>query len=245
MRIPEQVKRLAVVIGVIVAGVLVTRFYVIPRSLVSTELHRSTTVERELAKPVKFAGSETCQGCHEEVGVKKNKSFHRNLVVRGVPRAGGAARRRPGGREAAGAARPEVLPGLPRLRRIEADGLPADQSDRSQPPQAVHRVPQPARPDAARDARGPARPATRRSSGRRRCPATRCWPARRATRCPSSTRRRRGPRCRPSRRRASSAPSATGRTRRRRSRRRSTSTTHGTPYLCWQCHYPHLPEGRG
>jgi hypothetical protein len=22
-------------------------------------------------------------------------------------------------------------------------------------------------------------------------------------------------------------------------------TTHGTPYLCWQCHYPHLPEGRG
>ena len=22
-------------------------------------------------------------------------------------------------------------------------------------------------------------------------------------------------------------------------------TNHGTPYLCWQCHYPHLPEGRG
>jgi len=21
--------------------------------------------------------------------------------------------------------------------------------------------------------------------------------------------------------------------------------THGSPYLCWQCHYPHLPEGRG
>ena len=21
-------------------------------------------------------------------------------------------------------------------------------------------------------------------------------------------------------------------------------TTHGMPYLCWQCHYPHLPEGR-
>ncbi len=22
-------------------------------------------------------------------------------------------------------------------------------------------------------------------------------------------------------------------------------STHGGSYLCWQCHYPHLPEGRG
>ena len=79
MKVPEQVKRLALVIGVIVVGVLLTRFYAIPRSLVSTELHRSSTVTRELAKPVKFAGSTTCQGCHEEEGIKKNKSFHRNL----------------------------------------------------------------------------------------------------------------------------------------------------------------------
>jgi len=83
MKIPEQVKRLALVIAVIVTGVLVTRFYVIPRSLVSTEFHRSSTVERELAKPVKFAGSETCQGCHEAEAVKKNKSFHRNLACEG------------------------------------------------------------------------------------------------------------------------------------------------------------------
>jgi len=79
MRVPEQVKRLAVVIAVIVAGVLVTRFYAIPRSLVSNELHRSSTIQQELAKPVKFAGSEICQGCHEAEAIKKNKSFHRNL----------------------------------------------------------------------------------------------------------------------------------------------------------------------
>ena len=44
MRMPEQVQRLSLVIGVIVAGVLTMRFYVIPPALVSTEIHRSTTV---------------------------------------------------------------------------------------------------------------------------------------------------------------------------------------------------------
>ena len=141
MRIPEQVKRLALVIGVIVAGVLVTRFYAIPRSLVSSELHRSTTVERELAKPANFAGSATCQGCHEEIGVKKNKSFHRNLACEGCH--GPAAKHAddPGA----------VKPPAPRDRKFcpvchaydasQADGLPTDQSDRSQPPQAVYRLP--------------------------------------------------------------------------------------------------------
>lgn len=57
LRIPEQVQRLAILIGAVVAGVLVTRFVLIPRHLIASDLHQSSTVQREMAKPMKFAGS--------------------------------------------------------------------------------------------------------------------------------------------------------------------------------------------
>ena len=83
MRLPEQVKRLGLVIGVLVAAVLVGRFVVIPRSLVATELHQATTVAREIAKPMKFAGTAACQDCHDDVSIKKAKGYHKNLSCEG------------------------------------------------------------------------------------------------------------------------------------------------------------------
>ena len=83
MRIPEQGQRLAIVIGVIVAGVLVTRFVLIPRHLIASDLHQSSTVQREMAKPAKFAGSSVCQACHEDIVATKAKAYHRNLACEG------------------------------------------------------------------------------------------------------------------------------------------------------------------
>jgi len=83
MNVPEQVKRLGLVVGVIVVGVLLTRFYLLPRSLVSTELQRASTAARWSAWPAKFAGSETCQACHEDVAARKSKGFHKNLACEG------------------------------------------------------------------------------------------------------------------------------------------------------------------
>ena len=83
MRVPEQVKRLGLVIGVLVAAVLVGRFVLIPRSLVATELHQASTVAREIAKPMKFAGTAACQDCHDDVSIKKAKGYHKNLSCEG------------------------------------------------------------------------------------------------------------------------------------------------------------------
>jgi hypothetical protein len=79
VRIPEQVHRLAIVLAILVGATLLIRFVVIPRSLVSTDLHWKDTVQRELARPVKFAGAAACQDCHEDVTVKKARSFHKNV----------------------------------------------------------------------------------------------------------------------------------------------------------------------
>jgi len=79
VRIPEQVHRLAIVLAILVGATLLVRFVIIPRSLVSTELHWAETTQRELAKPVKFAGASACQDCHEDVTSKKARSFHKNV----------------------------------------------------------------------------------------------------------------------------------------------------------------------
>lgn len=79
MKIPEQVTRLVIVIGVLVGLTLLTRFVLIPRSLVATDLHWAATVQREVVRPVKFAGSTACQDCHDDVATKKARSFHKNL----------------------------------------------------------------------------------------------------------------------------------------------------------------------
>lgn len=79
MRIPEQIHRLAIVLAILVGATLLVRFVIIPRSLVSTDLHWAETTQRELAKPVKFAGASACQDCHEDVATKKARSFHKNV----------------------------------------------------------------------------------------------------------------------------------------------------------------------
>lgn len=80
MRVPEQITRLAVVAAVLVVAALVTRFVLIPPAYFSTKLHRSTTIRREVARPVSFAGTAVCKECHEEEYDKKVTGFHKGLA---------------------------------------------------------------------------------------------------------------------------------------------------------------------
>lgn len=83
MKVPEQVRRLGLVIGLLVGAVLFARFYVIPRSLLATDLHWTAAIDRQQAIPVKFAGAAACADCHSDVADKKGASFHRNLSCEG------------------------------------------------------------------------------------------------------------------------------------------------------------------
>lgn len=77
-KLPEQIKRLAVVIFVIVAAVLVTR-YLIPASVVDQRVYRASSVQREVSKEIKFAGATTCSDCHDDINTKKKLGFHKGL----------------------------------------------------------------------------------------------------------------------------------------------------------------------
>jgi Cytochrome c554 and c-prime len=79
VKIPEQVKRLGTVLAVIVALVLLLRFVILPESFFSAKPHQVATVVREMDKPIQHAGVAACRKCHEDEYEAKYAGSHRNI----------------------------------------------------------------------------------------------------------------------------------------------------------------------
>lgn len=243
MRLPEQVKRLVVVNGVLVAGALTMRFYVIPEDVVSTSVHRSTTVERELAKPVKFAGTETCVVCHDAEAAVKIESFHRGLSCEGCH-----------GPAADHASDPSAAkPSVSRDRRLCPLCHAYDASRPTGFPQINPTAHNPRKPCIeCHNPHDPAPPQTPKECSAchaqiERTKALSSHALLACTTCHTTPERHKtAPRTalasQPQARtfcaqcHANGSPPAEA--------PKVDMASHGTPYLCWQCHYPHQPEGR-
>lgn len=243
MKIPEQVKRLLVVNAVLVGAALAIRFYVIPKDLVSTEVHRSSTIERELAKPVKFAGTETCVVCHDAEGTTKSKSFHRSLSCEGChgPASGHAAD--PG----------TIKPPAPRDRKFCPICHAYDASRPTGFPQINPTAHNPLRPCIeCHNPHDPSPPETPRACSAchaqiERTKAVSSHALLDCTTCHTTPElHKTSPRTALPSKPQSREFCATchGLGSKQKDPPKVDTTTHGTPYLCWQCHYPHLPEGR-
>lgn len=243
MRVPEQVSRLLVVNGVLIAGALTLRFWVIPPALGSTVVHRATTVERELAKPVRFAGTDACALCHEEEAAAKGRSFHRGLSCEGC--------HGPGMEHTSD---PEAhTPPAPRDRRFCPLCHAYDASRPTGFPQINPTAHNPLKPCIeCHDPHDPAPPQTPKAcsachaqiertkalSSHALLDCTTCHTARDAHK---TTPRAALPSI-PQSREFCAQCHAAGPTRAQAPQ--IDLDAHHPPYLCWQCHYPHLPEGR-
>jgi hypothetical protein len=67
------------VVAVLAVVTLVGRFVLLPDSVVSTPLHWAQAMERETAKPPKHAGMTACLRCHDDIGDKKAAGYHKGL----------------------------------------------------------------------------------------------------------------------------------------------------------------------
>jgi hypothetical protein len=76
-RIPEQIIRLLVVFLVLAGGMLLLSF-LLPPTLTEDALYTKAANERESAKTIRHAGSDVCATCHDEYTVVK-AGYHRNL----------------------------------------------------------------------------------------------------------------------------------------------------------------------
>ena len=243
MKLPEQITRLAAVTALFVAAILVLRFVVIPPAYFSTKLHRDSTVRREVARPVAFAGAPVCQECHEEEWTKKAAGYHKGLACETCH-----------GPSAQHAEDPtNVKPFAPRDRKFcpvchaydpaRPTGFPQINPDSHNPLKpciACHNPHDPVPPQTPRDCSAChaqiAR--TKALSSHALLECTTChtvpeahWTAPR-TALPSKPQAREF--CGQCHAQGAANPDAP----------KIDLATHNAPYLCWQCHYPHLPEGR-
>ena len=66
VKVPEQVARLGLVLGVLLAIIIPLRFFILPYAWFHYQPHQEAKVEREKLKPMHYAGALTCTKCHAD-----------------------------------------------------------------------------------------------------------------------------------------------------------------------------------
>jgi len=245
MRLPEQVTRLGFVIAAIAAVVLLLRLVVLPPSMFSAKPHQEAAVVREMAKPVRHAGVAVCRECHEEEYQEKYGGAHRNINCENChgPSAAHAADEN--------AAKP------PRPREREFC-LRCHAYDASRPNGFPQVDPQQHRPGkrclSCHEAHDPVPPKTPETCGgcHGRIERTKALSAHALVECSAchavDERHMTEPRLalptKPTSREVCGRCHATDATDPEASKARVDLASHGRTYVCWECHYAHLPEGR-
>jgi len=245
MRLPEQVTRLGFVIAAIVAVVLLLRFVVLPPSMFSAKPHQEAAVVREMAKPVHHAGVAACRECHEAEFQEKYGGAHRNIGCENCH-----------GPSAAHAA-DENAPKPPRPREREFC-LRCHAYDASRPNGFPQVDPQQHRPGkkclSCHEAHDPVPPKTPETCGgcHGRIERTKALSAHALVECSAchtvDERHMTEPRLalptKPTSREVCGRCHAPDATDPAASKAKVDLASHGSTYVCWECHYAHLPEGR-
>jgi cytochrome c553 len=245
MRLPEQVKRLGIVIASIVAVVLLLRFAILPESMFSAKPHQAAAVLREMAKPVRHAGVAACRECHEEQFQEKLGGAHRRI---GCENCHGPAMAHAADENAARPPRPREREFCLRCHAYDAarpDGFPQVDPQEHRPRKkclSCHEAHDPVPPKTPTDCGG--------CHGRiARTKALSTHALVECSRCHTvdeqhMTEPRMARPTKPGSRDACGPCHVAGSIDPAASRATVDMTTHGGTTLCWQCHYAHLPEGR-
>jgi len=243
-RIPEQVKRLSIMAVVMLALFFPVRIMLIPSDFGETGHYRASALDENSALDVVYAGHAVCFDCHDEIVETKSQGFHRNVACETCH-----------GPAAAHAEDPDITKlRVPRERGYcplcheylpsRPTGFPQIVSASHNPMQpciTCHNPHDPVPPETPKECAAChaeiAR--TKAVSHHVYIPCTRCHETPdehkmdpRAVRPTIPMTREFCGGCH-----AEDAPSDKG-------IRRVDMVGHEPRYVCWQCHYPHLPEAR-
>ncbi len=82
-KIPGQVVRLAIVLIASLVVLLLVRARFVPESFGETGHYRADVVPAIAAQPIRYAGMQACAECHDDVAEVKASSYHRGLTCEG------------------------------------------------------------------------------------------------------------------------------------------------------------------
>lgn len=78
-KIPEQVKRLSLLLVVIIIAFIVLTSYLVPKDFGWIGHYRASAVQNNANKKMNYAGQEMCADCHEDIWKTKISGYHKNL----------------------------------------------------------------------------------------------------------------------------------------------------------------------
>jgi hypothetical protein len=77
---PQQVKRLAIVFALLIAALLAIRHWLVPPTFGKLGHYRAAAIDELVAQPVRYAGEPVCVDCHDDIGETKATSRHSNVA---------------------------------------------------------------------------------------------------------------------------------------------------------------------
>ncbi len=241
-RFPEQVKRLTILVVVLIAILIIVRSILIPSDFGKYGHYRPAAVEEIAGQEIQYAGHEICAECHDGIAETKSSGYHKHVACEVCHGSAAAHADDPGSIEIR----------IPRGRGycpLCHEYLPSRPTGFPQIVSASHN---PLKPCITchdpHDPRPPETPKeceachatisrTKSLSHHVNVPCVRCHEApeehkiRPRENLPSKPAKREF--CGGCHAEEASSP---------RGIPRIDIETHGERYVCWQCHYPHLPE---
>lgn len=241
-RVPEQLWRLSILIIILVALFIIVRSMLVPEDFGKYGHFRASAVEEIASQEVKYAGHEVCVECHYDVGELKDQGYHKNVACEVCHGPGAAHTQEPGSVELRAPRGRGYCPLCHEYVPSRPTGFPQIVSASHNPMKPCINChnphdPRPPQPPKECEACHAEISRTKSLSHHVYVPCTRCHetpqehkisPRQHLPEKPDNREFCGG--CH-----APDAESARGIP-------RVDMETHGKRYVCWQCHYPHLPE---
>lgn len=243
-RIPEQIRRLLIPFFIIMVGYFLTRWLLVPPDFGMLGHYRASSITTNMQKEIRYAGAEACTECHDQTATKKKQGYHRGVSCEACH-----------GTTVAHVHDPEnIKPAITRTRTLcllcheylptRPTGFPQVISDSHNPTKpciSCHRPHDPKPPQPLKKCEAChtkiQRALTLSNHSNLGCTSCHETPAQHYTKpreYPPKRMQNRQTCLRCHDKTASSLQDIS----------RIDGATHGEKYLCWQCHYPHMPEAR-
>jgi hypothetical protein len=243
-RIPEQIRRLLIPFLIIVIVYLAARWILIPTDFGLLGHYRASSITTNTQKEIRYAGAEVCTECHDQLVAAKKQGYHRGVSCEACHGPALAHTQGPG----------NLKPAVTRTRTLcllcheylptRPTGFPQVISDSHNPTQpciSCHRPHEPKPPQPLKKCEAChakiQRVLTLSNHSNLDCTSCHETPAQHYTQPreypPKSMQNRQV--CLRCHDKTNTGP---------REISRIDGATHGEKYLCWQCHYPHMPEAR-
>jgi ribosomal protein S27AE len=243
-KIPDQIKRISIPIMLLIVAFFAARHFLIPSDFGKYGHYRASAVDEIASQEIKYVGHTVCEDCHDDVTDTIKMSYHRNVMCEVCHGPAAAHIDDPDGNKLPAPRERGYCPLCHEYLPPRPTGFPQIVSESHNPMRACvscHDAHDPKPPDAPKECEACHAEIARTKALSHHVYIT-------CTKCHETAEEHKiSPRnylpSTPSKREfcgechAESASIVTEAS-------KIDMATHGERYMCWQCHYPHLPEAR-